>query len=131
MQQQKDVVISKNDILQFIKTYHPTVAVSYGGHNHTFYITGKDAEKAELAVLKKFPMGVLGWKTVSQLTVPALTVKTYYFTATGEFFHHKAVNNIVFECQARDNRNAKRKFGNYISSLTAQKNAELRAAKTM
>ncbi len=108
--------VTKQDIANFIGSF-TFVSLSYSGHDNTFYIRGLQAKDAELAVLKAFPG--MPFKTVSDVNpAPKRDVKTYYFTRTGEFFNTPNASNIVFECEARDNRNAKRKFGNYIDALT-------------
>lgn len=106
---------TKRQIATFIAGAGIFVSVSYSGNDNTFYIRGIDAIKAELAVLKAFPG--MPFKTQSNVNPPIRDAKDYYFRANGDMVNNLA-SNIVFECKARTARNARRKFGNYISSLT-------------
>lgn len=109
-------VPTKYNIQRHVNMNHPTVLVSYNGRTKTFHLTGEQAEKAELSLLKAFP--TMPFKTASQLKRLPYPVRTWYFKADGS--HTDARSTItVFECQARNIRNARRKYGNYITSLTA------------
>lgn len=107
--------VTKQHILSFMMGWM-AVSTSYSGNENTFYFTGADAMKAELAVLKAFPG--MPFKTSSALIKPTKEIKVFYFRPDGTFTHVKETSNVAFECIARDARNARRKFGNYISSLT-------------
>lgn len=106
--------ITKQDVYNFIGAF-TFVSVSYSGTDKTFYIRGLQAKDAELAVLKAFPG--MPFKTHSDVNPPTRDAKTYYFRADGTEVTELA-SNIVFTCKARTWRNAKRKFGNYITSFT-------------
>ena len=112
--------ITKQQVINFIHTFI-FVSVSYSGNDNTFYIRGVQAKDAELAVLKAFPG--MPFKTQSNTEPPTRDAKDYYFSANGDMVNNLA-SNIVFECKARTARNAKRKFGNYITSLTAGTNVK-------
>lgn len=107
--------VTKQMVINFIGAF-TFVSVSYSGNDNTFYIRGLQAKDAELAVLKAFPG--MTFKTQSNTEPPTRDAKDYYFRANGDMVNNLA-SNIVFECKARTARNAKRKFGNYITSLTA------------
>jgi hypothetical protein len=110
-------VVTKQDIFNHMNGWI-AVSVAYSGNDNTFFFTGADAMKAELSVLKAFPG--MPFKTQSS-TLPVnrkKEAKQYYFRPDGTHTHVKETSNVVFDCLARDDRNAKRKFGNYITSLT-------------
>lgn len=106
---------TKLDIQVFLNQFI-AISYSYSGHNNTFYIRGKDAEHAELMLLKRFPGMPFLTKSDNDPNSRKPGVKKYYFRKNGEFTHNEATNGIIFNCTARDNTNARRKFGNYISS---------------
>lgn len=111
----KPGIITKHDVEVFLSQFI-AVSYSYSGHDNTFYIRGAEAEHAELMVLKALPG--MSFKTHSDSNPYSRKpdVKKYYFRKNGEFTHNAASNGIIFDCIARDNTNARRKFGNYISS---------------
>lgn len=109
--------ITKSMVMNFINGTFTFVSTSYSGHNNTIYIRGQQAKDAELAVLKAFPKMPFKTESDTNLYSRKPGAKKYYFRANGEFVHTENASNIVFECMARDNRNAKRKFGNYVASL--------------
>lgn len=108
--------ITKQDIFRYILGSFTFVSMSYSGNDNTFYIRGVDAKYAELAVLKAFPG--MPFKTQSNTAPVTRDAKDWYFLKDGTAVNNTA-SNIVFECKARTLRNAKRKFGNFVESLTS------------